>query len=780
MGCTGTIAVSDPGENSQNPGSGAAPGSGGSTGAAPGAGGSSTGATGGDAMLPTGAGGTDAAGGTAPVDAGGTAGMTTENPTGDPILPHEPVLPRAYLRKVKGLLTGLPPTEEEAVAVESAPDAAQALKGLIDVWTSPEHPEFYEFYKAKLLVFFTNAFQQKGFVPTEDFKLQLLENGGFDLGGRGAYADDAFAKLVLNLEESFARTAVHIMEEGRPFTDVLTTREHMMTTALMSLYLQIENAPDTPRSRNNDMKLPWSLDLTRADGLQDPATPGVDIPLEESLDPASPRFMVFDDSPPAVQGFGTIDPACVLDLKAMEGTSLLFQRLFGHVADSPVGADVQCDAHGALPYFTATDLGDWRPVMITDPGATEHIEVYDLPKLRQATILGLAMPRVGFATTPAYLALWNTNDSNQHRVTANQALLVSLGLALTSESEVVPVSTVGLDAEHSPDSNPECYGCHKILDPMRQFWASYFDYNDRNDFPAGNRFNGGGGNARPATPGGVLAFADVNQAGVTMEDLGTFLGSVKDTRPDVADTTLQTLNRFALSFAQKLCYYADSAACVETDPEFRRVAYEFQQSNYDFRVLVRELFASPLVTAATPTATFTERNVVVSVVRRDQLCEQLSNRLGKPDLCALHTALPFSNGFGGGQQNTAIDAQRAMLRLSGSLPSDGFSRGSEVPVASAEPTLFYQAASELMCESLAPQVVDVTNSPFVSSNVDASLDFMVQMMMGYTTGDPHYAPALAILRDHYDQALSGRTATQAMQSTFALACQSPTSLSFGL
>jgi hypothetical protein len=103
-----------------------------------------------------------------------------------------------------------------------------------------------------------------------------------------------------------------------------------------------------------------------------------------------------------------------------------------------------------------------------------------------------------------------------------------------------------------------------------------------------------------------------------------------------------------------------------------------------------------------------------------------------------------------------------------------------VPVASAEPTLFYQAASELMCESLAPQVVDVTNSPFVSSNVDTSLDFMVQMMMGYATGDPHYAPALAILRDHYDQALSGRTATQAMQSTFALACQSPTSLSFGL
>ena len=45
---------------------------------------------------------------------------------------------------------------------------------------------------------------------------------------------------------------------------------------------------------------------------------------------------------------------------------------------------------------------------------------YNIPALRQATELGLALPRTGFYTTPAFLALWNTNDSNQHRVTANQ------------------------------------------------------------------------------------------------------------------------------------------------------------------------------------------------------------------------------------------------------------------------------------------------------------------------------------------------------------------------
>jgi hypothetical protein len=52
--------------------------------------------------------------------------------------------------------------------------------------------------------------------------------------------------------------------------------------------------------------------------------------------------------------------------------------------------------------------------------------------------------------------------------------------------------------------------------------------------------------------------------------------------------------------------------------------------------------------------------------------------------------------------------------------------------------------------------------------------------MGYASGDSHYAGALQILKAHYQEALSGHSATDALRSTFSLACQSPTSLSFGL
>jgi hypothetical protein len=311
---------------------------------------------------------------------------------------------------------------------------------------------------------------------------------------------------------------------------------------------------------------------------------------------------------------------------------------------------------------------------------------------------------------------------------------------------------------------------------MKQFWESYFDFNDRNDFPM-LRF--GQSSVTPnRTNGGALMYGNVASEGATMEDLGGLLAEVQDQNLAVEDPALQVVNRFALSMAQKLCYFADSAGCAEDDPEFRRIVLSFQESGFDFKVLIRELFSSPLVTGAADTRTFTLRNVVVSIARKDQLCQELSNRLGISDVCGLSVAYPFSTGFG--VSNDAYAAPRAISRIAGSMPADAFSRGSEQPVALADPTLFYRAASELICETVAARVVDVDGAPYTSANLAGSLDAMVQNIIGYTVGDTKYASAVQILNDHYNEALASANATAALQSTFSLACQSPTSLSFGL
>ncbi len=59
---------------------------------------------------------------------------------------------------------------------------------------------------------------------------------------------------------------------------------------------------------------------------------------------------------------------------------------------------------------------------------------------------------------------------------------------------------------------------------------------------------------------------------------------------------------------------------------------------------------------------------------------------------------------------------------------------------------------------------------------------MTTRLLGYPPSDAHHADAAKALQDHYTAVLAANrnTATTALRSTFALACQSPTSLSFGL
>jgi len=692
----------------------------------------------------------------------GNAGTSTMNPGGEPVQPFQSVSVVAAVRKVKNLLTGLPVTDAEVEAVKSAQDPKVAIATLIDGWTSADQAPTYAAFHDKLVGFFRNSFQQTGFTPNEDFKLQLLENGGFDFGPLGIYADDAFPRLVQNIQDSFALTAWEIVAAGEPFTQVLTTQKFRMTTALKSLYLQIEMPNDQPYSRGAKNPLPWSVDMS-----------GTAIPLEDTLDPNSPNHMIFSDQAPLTAASFQLTPTCqgtAGKINTYTGYAQLFQRLLGFTPRYKFVAQPECWEHVSLPYFTTQDLTDWTWVTVTqktDTGSYTPLP-YDLPALRQATSLSLALPRVGFFSTPAYLALWNTNDSNQHRVTANQTLLVAWGTSFTSENAITPSSTTGLDADHAV-SGSECYGCHKSLDPLRQFWATQFDFNDRNDFLASGF---GGKSTRPTTTGGTLAFGSVNAGGKSLGDLGGLLAQGSDGGSD-------HLNRFALAFTQKLCFFADSAACAEDDPEFRRIAQAFVDSQFNFKTLVRELFSSPLVTGLATTKTFEARDVVVSIARRDQLCASLSNRLGLPDLCALSVAFPFSSGFGG-TSTSPIEVQRAAFRIAGSLPADTFSRGAESPVTPTSPTLFFRAASEMLCENVAAKVVDVTGSRYSSKDLDNALADMVVTIMGYPATDPHHDPALNILHAHYTEALASGNATNALRSAFSLACQSPTSVAFGL
>ena len=230
----------------------------------------------------TGTGGSSStgAGGTTIItpDAGSNAdaGGVTVTPT-----TFTPALAAPTCRKIKDLLVGMPCSDAEVNTVETMGPAG--LQQLIITWETGS--TYQPLFQGKMIPFFRNLFQQVGFTPTDDFKPQLLENGGFDFGplGTGAVGDDVYFKLVQNLQDSFAMTAWQMVKEGtEPFSDVLTTKRFVMTTGLMSLYTQIEMPDDEPYNfsggANTTTKLQWKLDYVNT------------IPLEDSLNPQQPQL----------------------------------------------------------------------------------------------------------------------------------------------------------------------------------------------------------------------------------------------------------------------------------------------------------------------------------------------------------------------------------------------------------------------------------------------------------------------------------------------------------
>ena len=76
------------------------------------------------------------------------------------------------------------------------------------------------------------------------------------------------------------------------------------------------------------------------------------------------------------------------------------------------------------------------------------------------------------------------------------------------------------------------------------------------------------------------------------------------------------------------------------------------------------------------------------------------------------------------------------------------------------------------------------------SDVPGAISNMVENLMGYPPGHPAHAEAIQILQEHYDGARMTRSgtggggattsATNALRSTFILACESPTAVGIGL
>ena len=122
------------------------------------------------------------------------------------------------------------------------------------------------------------------------------------------------------------------------------------------------------------------------------------------------------------------------------------------------------------------------------------------------------------------------------------------------------------------------------------------------------------------------------------------------------------------------------------------------------------------------------------------------------------------------------------------MPSDGYGRGGTAPVLPNDPTLFYRAGLENICEQVSMMTVDAATDPnqpgakhWSSSQPDQAIADFVAIVMALVPSDPRAAQATQVLKDHFTAALAtGASPTDSLRSTFVASCLSPSFIGIGM
>ncbi|MEM9069837.1 MAG: hypothetical protein AAGE52_15095 [Myxococcota bacterium] len=629
----------------------------------------------------------------------------TPPPDTPPPVPFEALSPAAALSKVKFLVVGLSPSAEERDRYLADPSV---LPALIDEWMTDARFELRFKEMAKLL-----------FQTEADF-LNLRDYFGLGVGNRLNNFEAQGARILDSVERAWPETVWRIVSEGRDFRETMSTRTYMLNVPLMAM---IAYADANPRD-DFGVENPTYLRQLHPGRPVELVING-DIPIAESADPTSPNFLRFRIVPDwresrdafcrgrASQTYSTRD----------EMMTVLSGLLFGRIAP-------QCLVR--LDHFRDEDF-EFRPVTIVQtPDPADRTLFFDVDTLRSTDTLRLGTPRAGFMSDVGFMGHWVTNDSNQHRVTANQTLIVALGQDFAPEAISTVTDAAEPDTEHA-DPTSACWGCHRGLDPMRDFF--------RQSFTAFGSERVDGADNQPVPDVAALGVGlSTPVEGNGVEDLANALFE----HPDLA-----------MAWAEKICHYANGAACAPADPALQPAVNAFVESGYDFRVLFRGVLASDAVLFQARTWTWDfASSAGVAIASRSDTCLRLSASAGR-EVCG----------------------DRQVRNFIGGRPDWFFQRGSPAPSLPAQPSVFAALSTQRVCEDLAGRVVDVGALPRDPAALAA---YLVTEVMGVVPGDPRQAALEEVLQDHFVDVRMSASESNAVRSTFALACQSPTANVRGL
>ena len=215
------------------------------------------------------------------------------------------------------------------------------LKALISGWM--QLPQYAE----KMKRFFELAFQQTQ-VSVVDFADQSYPN-------KIGINSTTIPLLIQNAQQSFARTMLQLIADGRPLTEGVTTQRLMMTTALRELYsfLDVWEIDNDGKVTDRFRKSHPALALT-IEAAQGP------IPIAETLDPASPNFMHWYNPDAPTADAGKV-PGCGEDPIVMAASGVaLHYLLYGAIDGHKASTWVQCPPFGGYRRGPSAHPGRFR------------------------------------------------------------------------------------------------------------------------------------------------------------------------------------------------------------------------------------------------------------------------------------------------------------------------------------------------------------------------------------------------------------------------------------
>ena len=327
-------------------------------------------------------------------------------------------------------------------------------------------------------------------------------------------------------------------------------------------------------------------------------------------------------------------------------------------------------AHGHAPHHRRGDA-EHDAAVLRHPQAA-----------RREHDLTLHTPRIGFFGTLAFDANWGTNATNEARVTANQSLIVAIGQSIDGEKR----SSTSRSTRPTRTTRPtrRAQGCHSQLDPYKQYFRQSYTlyYHDQTD-----------------TDADLAARRASHIDGVTTTGHGRRRPREHARQPPALPARVGR----------------EAALLGELDgghgrrPRGRCASpTAFQDSKFDFKTLVRELFslaahhlASGTQDHARPTASSSASRAATSSARRSRTA----------------WACPTSAAWTRSSRRNAQSDDRLARRCScRSTPTTARTRCLRYPTESR--SLLPRERRRPMCRLIADQVVDVKagTSRYTSTN----------------------------------------------------------------